>query len=561
MRPLTLVVHGHFYQPPREDPRTGEVPVERGAAPWHDFNAKIASECYHPNLVARVLDNHGRVVDLVDNYEYISFNIGPTLLAWLERNAPETYARLRDSAMRSGHAIAQGFNHAIMPLCNERDLRTQIRWGLADYAYRFGRPAEGMWLPETAVNEHVLEALAEEGVAFTILAPRQADSVRVVGAPADTTWKPVDEWSLDPSVLYRWQHPTRPDLEMRILFYDGSLSNQIAFGLKSLSSEALIDRVEATGMSAPRAGHLVSIATDGETFGHHHSFADLTVAFALSRVAPARGIRVASVADVVRSETPAFDVRVRESSWSCAHGVGRWSADCGCSTGGGPHWHQRWRAPLRAALDRLRDQGIEVFERRGSGIFNDPWKARDAYVGPAIGARTVSDFSEEHLREPHNPESVRVAIELLESQRLAMAMYTSCAWFFNDIAGIEARIGFRFALGMLHRLQAIDESLPMEEFVSILAGAEGNEGKNGDQVWREVLAESDLPAETVPPGGWAPIVNERDRAQELVFDALRNATAISPEAVAALAPFVGVGTPVVHSQGGQDPKGKTAVGS
>lgn len=463
--------------------------------------------------------------------------------------------------MRSGHAIAQGFNHAIMPLCNERDLRTQIRWGLADYSYRFGRPAEGMWLPETAVNEHVLEALAEEGVSFTILAPRQAEAIRLVGAPGDASWTGVDEWSLDPSVLYRWVHPIRPDLDMRILFYDGSLSNQIAFGMSALSSEAFIDRVEATGTSAPRAGHLVSIATDGETFGHHHSFADLTIAFALSRVAPARGIRVASVAEVVLSETPAFDVRVRESSWSCAHGVGRWSADCGCSTGGGPNWHQRWRAPLRAALDRLRDQGIAVFERRGAGIFHDAWDARDAYVGPAIGARTFSDFAAEHLLEPDNVEAVRVARDLLESQRLAMAMYTSCAWFFNDIAGIEARIGFRFALGMLHRLEAIDESLPMEDFVAILATAEGNEGKNGDQVWREVLAESELPAELVPAGGWAPIVNERDRAQELVFDALRNGTEIPSQAVSALAPFVGVGTPVTRLQAGFEPKGKPAVAS
>lgn len=540
--PLTLVVHGHFYQPPREDPRTGAVPVEPGAAPWHDFNAKIAAECYHPNLHARVVDPAGKIVNLVDNYAHISFNIGPTLLSWLEDNATETYEGLRKSALGSGNAIAQGFNHVILPLCNPRDLRTQIRWGLADFRHRFGREAEGMWLPETAVNDEVMVALAEEGVRFIILAPRQVESIRAIGADE---WTSTDEGSLDTSVLYRWQHPSQADRSVTIVFYDGPLSNEVAFGIGSLSSAGLVDRVQQRAASTGRKGRLLTIATDGETFGHHHHFADRTLAFALSRVAPDRGIRVLSSAEVVRTHTIAWEARIRESAWSCAHGIGRWTTDCGCSTGGGPGWHQRWRAPLREALDLLRDLAASVFERRGAGVLHEPWDARDDYVEPCIGARSFEDFAAEHVVDPVDPEMLRVAKSLLESQRLAMAMYTSCGWFFNDIAGIEARIVLRFAAGLMLELQRIDESLPTEAFVSTLARAEGNTGENGDAVWRDVLDEvgADAPQPTVPPGGWAPILADLDRAQEAVFAALRKGDPIDEDTLGAIGRALGLAVP------------------
>ena len=542
--PLTLVVHGHFYQPPREDPRTGSVPVEAGASPWHDFNAKIAAECYHPNLRARVVDPVGKIVDLVDNYAHVSFNVGPTLMSWLEDNAIETYEGLQKSARASGNAIAQGFNHVILPRCNPRDLRTQIRWGLADFRHRFGRDAEGMWLPETAVNDSVMVALAEEGVRFIILAPHQVDATRPLGDDGGG-WVAADESSLDTSVLYRWQHPTQSERSVTIVFYDGPLSNEVAFGIGSLSSAGFVDRVQQRGAASGRKGRLLTIATDGETFGHHHHFADRTLAFALSRVAPDRGIRVLSSAEVVRTHTINWEAKVRESAWSCAHGIERWTADCGCSTGGGPGWHQRWRAPLREALDLLRDLAASVFERRGAGVLRDPWEARDDYVEPCIGARSFEDFAAEHLVDPNDPLALDVARALLESQRLAMAMYTSCGWFFNDIAGIEARIVLRFAAGLILELQRIDEALPTEAFVATLARAEGNTGANGDAVWRDVLAEvaADAPHPPVPPGGWAPILTDLERAQEAVFAGLRKGDPIDDDMLGAIGRALGLAVP------------------
>lgn len=540
----TLVVHGHFYQPPREDPRTGEVPVEAGAAPWHDYNAKIAAECYHPNLVARVVDGSGRVVDMVDNYSRMSFNVGPTLLSWLERNAPDTYARICTTGAQSRNAIAQGFNHSILPLCSDRDLRTQVRWGLADFRYRFGYDAEGMWLPETGVDDRVLAVLSEEGVRFTILAPRQAVSVCADG---ETTWRPVDEGSLDTSVLYRWSHPQDRRRMVTILFYDGTLSNEVAFGIGGLSSEAFITRVAERASNEHASGRLLAIATDGETFGHHHHFADRTLGFALSRIAHEHGLEVRSATEVVRTHTIGAEVRIRESAWSCAHGLGRWTTDCGCSTGGGPGWHQRWRAPLREALDLLRDIAAATFERRGRLVLRDPWAARDAAVDVFIGARTFADFAAEELLSPDDRESARVASELLESQRLSMAMFTSCGWFFNDIAGIEARIVLRFAAGLVVSLQRIDEALPTERFMEILATADGNQGLTGADIWRSVLAEvadrgSDQAVEPAA-SAWAPIVSEYDRAQEAVFDAMRTGSTLNAAALPFVAGALGLRVP------------------
>ena len=551
----TLVVHGHFYQPPREDPRTGEVPVEAGAAPWHDYNAKIAAECYHPNLVARVVDGSGRVVDMVDNYARMSFNIGPTLLAWLESHASDTYARICTTGSTTHNAIAQGFNHSILPLCNDRDLRTQVRWGLADFRFRFGYRAEGMWLPETGVDDRVLAVLAEEGVQFTILAPRQAVSVRVEG---QTDWQAVDEESLDTSILYRWSHPEDPRRTVTVLFYDGPLSNEIAFGIGGLSSEAFINQVAVRARATNRAGRLLAVATDGETFGHHHHFADRTLGFALSRIAQQHGLEVRSAAEVVRTHPADASVRIRESAWSCAHGLGRWTTDCGCATGGGPGWHQRWRAPLRTALDLLRDIAAATYERRGRLVMRDPWAARDAAVDVFIGARSFGDFAAEELLAPDDGESVRVATELLESQRLAMAMFTSCGWFFNDIAGIEARIVLRFAAGLVVSLQRIDEALPIERFVEILGSAEGNQALNGADVWRSVLAEvadrsgdvdrgdvdrRDVDRRDFAALDWAPIVSDHDRAQEAVFEALRVGSALDASALAVVGGALGLRVP------------------
>ena len=449
----TLVVHGHFYQPPRENPWTEEVAREPSASPFHDWNARIAAECYRPNSAARIVDDAGRVVAIVDNYGRISFDIGPTLLSWLEHHEPDTYARIvaADTAAHGG--MAQAFGHLILPLANERDVRTQIRWGLADFEHRFGRRAEGMWIPEAAVNDDVLTALAEEGVRFTVLAPRQA------AEPVDTR------------KVYRWRGG-----HLAIVFYDGDLSHDVAFALGTVDADAVLDRVSEG---------LVTIATDGETFGHHHRWGERFLAYLLAVAAPQRDVVVDNLVRFVEVHPPTEDVDVRESSWSCVHGVGRWREDCGCSTGGEPGWNQRWRTPLREALDLLRDRAVEAFERRAPHVLRDPWAARDDYVRVLIDAVTREEFAAAHVVG----DEVE-AFTLLEAQRHAMAMYTSCGWFFNDLAGLETVQVLRYAARVVDLLVELGEPSPEDAFLEVLAKAESNrpEEGNGRDVWlRHVL--------------------------------------------------------------------------
>ncbi len=489
--PVALVVHGHFYQPPRENPWTEEVPREPSAAPFHDWNERVALEAYRPNAFARVLDEAGRVVAIVNNYEHLSFDVGPTLSAWLSENEPLASERILAADRHSGGAIAQTYFHVILPLATERDVRTQIRWGLAEFAHRFGRRAEGMWLPETAANDAVLGILAEEGVRFTILAPGQAAQPVAPG-------------------VYRWEHPSGDGRALDVVFYDGDLSHAVAFGLGAMSSEAFLDRVQAAAAgSAGSSGGLVVVAADGETFGHHHAWGDRFLAYALSVEAPKRGIEVTNVAAHLsrrpgwrsddpspatrreprdahrgqpgRDDTGPAAVQVVESSWSCAHGVERWRSDCGCSTGGQPGWDQRWRAPLRKALDLVRDAVDEVFTRRGPGVLRDPDAARDDYVSVLLGASTKEEFGDRHvIGDPV------VAFTLLEATRHAMAMYTSCGWFFNDLAGLETVQVMRYAARALDCLDELGEEPPLDAVLGVLAGARSNVASEGDgrRIWR-----------------------------------------------------------------------------
>jgi hypothetical protein len=459
MAGAAFVLHGHFYQPPRENPWTEVVPRQAAAAPYHDWNERITAECYRPNGWARIVDDHGRIVGIVDNYQLLSFNVGPTLLSWLEDHAPETYLRIQAADRMAGRAIAQAYGHAILPLCNDRDLRTQIRWGLADFRYRFGREAEGMWLPETAVDDRVLAALAEEGVRFTILAPGQ------IAAPADAG-------PLPPTL--RWRHPTDPRLGIDLVVYDGPISHDVAFG--GFPSQVVVDRI--VGRSQ---GDLVAVACDGETFGHHHTYADRAVAYALAVEADRRGVALPRLADWLAEHPPAQEGRVRLSAWSCAHGVGRWLEDCGCHTGGEPGWSQAWRGPLRAAFDIVRDAAARVFEHRGPAVLADPWAARDAYVELLLGVVTIEEFAAEHVTG-----DLVTALTLLESQRHALLMYTSCGWFFNDLAGLETVQIMRYAARCLDLLAELGEDPPTEAVLDELARGRSNDPDEGDgrQVWR-----------------------------------------------------------------------------
>ncbi|MGH9139239.1 MAG: DUF3536 domain-containing protein [Acidimicrobiales bacterium] len=476
--PVRLVVHGHFYQPPRENPWTEEVPVEASAAPFHDWNERITAECYRPNGWARVVDEHGRVAAVVDNYEHLSFDLGPTLASWLARHHADVLARMVEADGRGRGAMAQAYNHIILPLADERDVRTQVRWGLADFAYQFGRDVTALWLPETAVNDNVLRVLVEEGVRTTILAPDQAVRVRPLDASGDDgAWRDVSDGSIDTGIPHRCFHPDGRWID--VLFYDGPISHDLAFALTGLSSQDLVERVRESGQD----GSPVVVATDGETFGHHHKWAERALAYGFDHEAPAAGVRVLRLPELLAEVPATHEVQVRESAWSCAHGVGRWKEDCGCHTGGEPGWTQAWRAPLRQALDVLRDHGREVFERRGSAVFTDRWAARDAYIHVLLGTVDPEQFVS---RWCVGGADVVESLTLLEAQRQAMLMYTSCGWFFNDLAGLETVQVLRYAARFVDLLDELGEPAPLEEFFHVLGHARSNRPEEGSgvDVWR-----------------------------------------------------------------------------
>jgi alpha-amylase/alpha-mannosidase (GH57 family) len=492
-----LIVHGHFYQPPRENPWTGIVEAEPGAAPFHDWNERIHSECYQPNAFARIADSETGSEQIVNNYAKISFNLGPTLLSWLEANHADTYARIiaadHESALKHrghGNAIAQAYGHAILPLCNERDLRTQIRWGISDFSNRFGRDPEALWLPETASNDAVMSALIDEGLRFVILAPHQATRVRAsyrtpTSRGSDRVdsadWRTVDEQSIDTSIAYRYSHGDGSDRSISVFFYEGPTSRAIAFENSLKSSRGLVDRLAQTAR-----GDLVNVATDGETYGHHFKFGDICLAHALEIEAPARGFEVTNYGEYLDEHPPTSEVEINDgpngegTSWSCPHGVGRWIRDCGCQTGGEQGWHQAWRTPLRQALDFLRDENVAQFEAARGTLFIDPWQARDDSIALILDQHCSREqFLFEHAGRWLSPEEQWRALTYLELQRMLVLMYTSCGWFFNDISGIEAIQILKYAGRAIDLMEQVRLPSVRDRFLEILAEAKSNRAEMG----------------------------------------------------------------------------------
>ena len=477
-----LVIHGHFYQPPRENPWTDFVDREPSAHPAHDWNERVTAECYRPNGFARVVDGFGRVERIVNNYRHLNFNFGPTLLSWLERHDPITYGRIihadRESiAMRGGHgnAIAQGYNHTILPLCNARDMRTQVRWGIADFRHRFGRDPESLWCAETAVNDAVMNVLIEEGMKYVILSPYQAERVRPTG---EGSWRSVADGSIDPGVPYRWLHRDGSGRAIAVFFYDGPVARAFAFEGALGSSQALLGRLR---MAVGGEGRLVHVATDGESYGHHTKYGDRALAHAMEVVAPIDGFWVTNYAEFLERHPPRMEVEIKPgpngegTSWSCAHGVGRWYRDCGCQTGGQEGWNQAWRTPLRAALDYLRDEAARVFESQGSELFNDPWAARDAYISQVLDHGQSRDaFFRAQSPELADEGDRTRALTLLEMQRQTLLMYTSCGWFFNEISGIESVQVLKYAGRAFDLLDELDVPSPRGHFLEVLAEAKSN---------------------------------------------------------------------------------------
>ncbi|WP_017653443.1 DUF3536 domain-containing protein [Fortiea contorta] len=496
-----VAVHGHFYQPPRENPYLDAIERQPSAAPFHDWNERIHWECYRPNAFARVLNDRGEVVGIVNNYEYMSFNIGPTLMSWLERHDVEVYQRILEADAKSarrlqghGNAIAQVYNHIIMPLANERDKYTQIRWGVADFRSRFGRDPEGMWLAETAVDYATLEALVAEGIRFIILAPSQAQRCRPFATADDPQpeWHEVGGSQIDPTRPYRCylpHHQTTNPPYIDIFFYDGPISRDMGFSDVVYNSHHFAGRIGAAVRGDHRPAQLISVATDGETFGHHKKGTEKTLAYAFIAEFPDHGWTVTNFAHYLSLNPPAWEVELKPvTAWSCAHGVDRWQDDCGCGGEGGV-WHQKWRRPLRNALNWLRDQLIEVYEEYGKQIFTDPWQARDEYI-EVIRDRSpanVSRFLNRHQTHKLTAAEQVDALRLLEMQRHALLMFTSCGWFFEEISRPEGTQILRYAARALELAGDVAGVQLEADFVKRLGLAPSNVDifMHGGEVYRQ----------------------------------------------------------------------------
>ena len=477
-----LTIHGHFYQPPRENPWLEAIELQDSALPFHDWNERICKECYNPNSVSRIVDNKNRILDIVNNYEYMSFNFGPTLLSWMEEFAPLTYERIIKADIDSitkhdghGNAIAQVYNHMIMPLANEHDKETQVIWGIKDFEYRFGRKPEGIWLAETAVDDATLKVLVDNGIKFTILSPYQALKMK---KSTDKEWQDVSWGNIDPARSYKYTLKCDPTKSIDLFFYDGAISRSVAFDELLKDGNKFIKRLKEGVSEVRDYPQLVNIATDGESYGHHTKFGDMALSYVLKIKAEDEGFIITNYAEYLDKYRSDYEVDIKQnSSWSCFHGVGRWCEDCGCSTGGHPGWNQKWRKPLRDALDYLRDHLAEVFEKEGPKYFNDnPWTIRNKYIRVILDRSytTIKKFQQENFKPDLSEEDKVRGMELLEIQRQAMLMYTSCGWFFSEISGIETVQIMKYAARAMQLVSRFSTENYEEKFLDILSQAKSN---------------------------------------------------------------------------------------
>ena len=501
-----FALHAHFYQPPRENPWTGKIDPQPSAWPFHNWNSRIARECYLPNACARINDSSGRVLELANNYLHLNFNFGPTLFSWLEKHYPFYYGKIvqaaRDSREKTGHsnAIAQAYNHLIMPLASFQDQLTQALWGIKDFEHRFGFKPEAMWLPETGASDDTLRLLVDLGMKYVILSPYQAERTL---EPGGNEWTDVSPGTIDSSRPYVW-HDMLPDgtrakgRSLAVFFYDGPLSKAAAFDGLTKDSAAFADRVEACYRHGRHGPQLVSMAVDGETFGHHHKFGDMTLAHAFLHELKKRGIETVNFGQYLEANPPSHEVRLKPgpdgegTAWSCAHGVRRWKGGCDC--GGEGSFSLNWRLPLRAALNSLRDAAADVYASEGSKFFRAPWEARNAYAEIFLDRSPEAEeafFSKFASRPLNKAEKVR-ALELLEMQKNAMLMFTSCGWFFADISRIESLQNLRYAARAAETMHRLGFENADRAFLSLLEMAQSNypEAESGLKLYQKILTEN-----------------------------------------------------------------------
>ena len=480
-----ICIHGHFYQPPRENPWLETVEVQDSAQPYHDWNQRVTAECYAPNARSRILDEKNQIVQIANNYSKISFNFGPTLISWIEKNAADLYQSLLEADKESqknysghGSALAQAYNHMILPLANHRDKYTQIIWGIRDFEYRFERKPEGMWLPETAVDLETLDILSQLGIRFTILAPHQARRIRPIGS---IKWQDVGGSKIDPTMAYKLRLPSGRDISL--FFYDGPISRAVAFENLLGKGEAFIQRL-MSGFSESRTWpQIVHIATDGETYGHHHRFGDMALAYALNYIETKKIARLTNYGEYLEKCPPFFEVEIDENtSWSCTHGVERWRSNCGCNVGGHAGWSQAWRTPLRDSLDWLRDAMEAAFEKKALSLLKDPWEARNDYIHIVVdrSPKNIENFLNRHALHALDNAEIMTVRKLMGLERHAMLMYTSCGWFFDELTGIETLQNLSYAARVLQLAKELFGYNLEPRFLPLLSQATSNLPEFGD---------------------------------------------------------------------------------
>ncbi|MBO8128758.1 MAG: DUF3536 domain-containing protein [Peptococcaceae bacterium] len=488
-----VCIHGHFYQPPRENPWLEDIELQDSAYPYHDWNERITAESYEPNTASRILNGDGWIKKIVNNYAKISFNFGPTLLSWMEKHEPEVYQAIIESDRESqknfsghGSAIAQAYSHMIMPLANRRDKYTQVYWGIRDFERRFGRRPEGMWLPETAVDLETLDIMAELGIRFTILAPYQAQRVCRI----DTgEWYDVGPEGIDTTVPYL-VHLPGSGRTISVFFYNGDISQAIAFEGLLKNGEHFAKRLISAFNDEHGTPQLVNIATDGETYGHHHRHGDMALAYAIDYIESHKLARITNYGEYLEKNPPTFEVEINEnSSWSCAHGVERWRSNCGCNSGMHPGWSQAWRAPLRNALNWLRNTLAPKYQEHAHQFLKDPWAARNDYISVVLdrSPESIDCFLEKHGTRPLNVEEQVRVLKLLEMQRHAMLMFTSCGWFFDEISGIESVQILQYAARVIQLAEELFGDSLEPHFCEMLVQAKSNipEHRDGCHVYEK----------------------------------------------------------------------------
>lgn len=494
-----ICIHGHFYQPPRENPWLESVECQDSAHPFHDWNERLAFECYGPNALSRILDDEAQITDIVNNYEKISFDFGPTLMHWLKLKMPDTYERVIQADINSrkhfgghGSAIAQCYSHMIMPLANARDKRTQVLWGIADFKYHYNRDPEGMWIPEMAVDYETLEIMAEQGILFTLLSRKQCARVRKIG---EEIWNETHNGAVDPKRPYLLNLPS--GRRISIFFYDHEISQEMAFGNLLQNGGSFAQRLQSLFSDEMHEPQLANAAVNGEIFGHYQYKGDMALAYALNQIEKNNETKITVYGEYLEKYQPRYEVDVHDSSsWSCTHGVERWRNDCGCNSKEHPQWHQHWRRPLRDALDWLRDSLIPLCEEKGNKLFKDFWAARDLYICVILyrNENQAYEFLKGHASRELDQEESILALALLEIQRNAMLMFTSCGWFFDEISGLETQQVLRYASRAMHLAKNTFHIDFENAFMNLLINAQSNLSRyqNGKEAYRQLILGSSV---------------------------------------------------------------------